>query len=273
VNLPPSPSPSPEPDRWTSAVRVHPGAQAGAYRRRGVHRGLSRCRRCAGPCPRGGCSGFASPSPVCLVDLSRRGPFRAPGRRVPPSWCTSPPSSVGVDGAAAAGADRGRGAHVCLTRCRRCGRRRPRESWSACSSPAPLCAVDLSRWDRSRIPARRGSRCSRAWRVSRCRPSAGRRRRGCGSGCSSWLSLKSAVGVDHPPLTGADRGAGAHRRLLSAVGVHGAAAGGPYRRDRLHGSAPFVCVVSRRGRCTVHGRRGCACWCSSSASSAERVDT
>lgn len=75
-----------------------------------------------------------------------------------------------------------------VRRCRPCGRPRPREGWSACSSRSPL--PDLSRWGRASTPGRRGS-----WWW-----------------CSSPVPRR-AVGIDPPSGAGTELRGGGHRLL------------------------------------------------------------
>lgn len=221
-----------------SSVGVDGAAAAGAHVREGAHRFHPPLGSMRAPLPaRIVVWMFISGSRV-KCGFSRPGPSRARGRRVPPSGCSSTPYPLGsmvaprparsvvvvcmcaspvvVDARAHPRADRGLVAHH--------------------SSP-----VDLSRWGRSSIPGRRGWWCSCAlWprAVSRCRPSAGRRRRGCGCGCSSSVPCEgqplgsiiqpspactalrvlisvscSAVGVHCAAAPGAEAGGGAHGRL------------------------------------------------------------
>lgn len=202
------------------------------------------------------------------VDLSRWGPSRGPGRRVPQSRCASPlyplgsmpkprparivvvacmaSPPVGVDAGAGARADRGLDAHLDL---RESGGTQPLGS---IMDPWPARMVVLA--------------CMAAPRVSRCRPSAGLRRRGCGSGCSSSVSVEvSRWGRSSTP-----RRRGWWCVCSSASPVQPLGSIVPPRPAR---TAVIVCItlspacgVSRKDRCTTPGRRGSALWCSSSRS-------
>lgn len=227
-------SPSP------SAVGVGAVALAGADAGRGIHRSspmeVSRCRRCAGPSPRGclrSCSSFVSRR------ASRWGRCRSRGRRG--GWWSRPSSLSPGEG---------------VSRWGPCGRRSPRGPWCGCSSPSP----GVSRWGRWRSRARRGCRWSRAWGcplVSRCRPCAGRRPRGCCSACPSAspgqpLSsmrrpARTVVGVlivrllvrwSQPLGSIMDPSAARTAELVSIaaspVGVYGAADGRAQVRVRAH---------------------------------------
>jgi hypothetical protein len=260
-----------------SAVGVDAEAAAGPDGGRSVHRRLIRWGRWCRRVRRAGwwwCSSECSVSAVVVdarahprVDggvrlhlaLSRWGPFPAPARRGPWSWCSSRPSAVGVDHPAGAGADRGRGAHRCI-------------SWSA-------VGVDAGASPR----ADRGVRAHLV--LSRWGPSRRPRQRGRWSWCSwptPFIGSASAIRVDRRADGGAEVGRGAHPQPSGSM--HGPS---PARMVVVafmsvsfqpSGSIPhpwpeWMVVVafiacapfSRWGRCPSRRRRGSASWCSSSA--------
>lgn len=108
---------------------------------------VSRCRRCAGPCPRGSWCGYASSSPVIGVMFSRWGRPSTPG----------PQRTVVL---------------VCIvvsavSRCRRSARLLRRGSGSGCSRSAPVQRSAAAVGVHHPPPRRRGPRWWSAWLLAR----------------------------------------------------------------------------------------------------------